>query len=129
MLQTIHKNYRAGEASSLYCIWTTRDGTPGSPLIAVWIDPSMRAFEGESSSTAQSDSEEVCSDEPGSCAFTGAAMWPQTQRNWNFPHVEESVEDRVAKDCPEHSVSMVAALAFSLDPVPTTRSGNWKSPK
>jgi hypothetical protein len=69
MLQTVHKNYRTGEASSLYCVWTTRDGTPGSPLIAVWIDPLMRAFEGEASSAAQPDSEAVSSADPGSCAF------------------------------------------------------------
>ena len=69
MLQAVHKNYRAGDASSLYCVWITRDGTPGSPLIAVWIDPSMRAFEGVSPSAAQLDSEAVGSEEPGSCAF------------------------------------------------------------
>jgi hypothetical protein len=100
MLQTIYKNYRAREASSLYCVWTTCDGTPGSPLIAVWIDPSMRAFEGESPSAAQSDSEAVSTEEPGSCACTGATVWPQTKRNWNLSHGEESVENRVAENCP-----------------------------
>jgi len=73
MLQTVKKYQPAGKVSSLYCVWTTRDGTPGSPLIAVWIDPSMRAFAGESSLAAQSDSEEVCSDEPGSCGVVSAS--------------------------------------------------------
>jgi hypothetical protein len=69
MLQTVYKKDHTGKTSSLYCVWTTRDGTPGSPLITVWIDPSMRAFEGESSLTAESDSEAVSSEEPGSCIF------------------------------------------------------------
>ena len=69
VLQAVHKNHSAGKASSLYCVWITREGTPGSPLVAIWIDPSMRAFEEESSSAAQLDSEAVSSEEPGSCVF------------------------------------------------------------
>jgi hypothetical protein len=80
MLQAVHKNYLADKASSLYCIWTTRDETPGSPLIAVWIDPSMRAFEGESSSNAQADSEAVISEEPGGRPVMGPANRPQTSK-------------------------------------------------
>jgi hypothetical protein len=32
---------------SLYCVWTHRHGGKGGPLVAVWIDPEMRAFEAE----------------------------------------------------------------------------------
>jgi len=70
MLQTVHQIYPARKASSLYCVWTTRDGSPNSPLIAVWIDPSMRAFEEDFSLTAQSESAEITSEEPGSWALT-----------------------------------------------------------
>jgi len=72
MLQPIYKNLAAPEASSLYCVWTTRDGNPGSPLVAVWIDSSMRAFEMESSQAAPAEAEEVSSDEPGSYPVSGA---------------------------------------------------------
>lgn len=78
MLQAVHKNYLADKASSLYCIWTTRDGTPGSRLTAVWIDSSMRAFEEESSSNAQGDSEAMISEEPGGRRVLGPANRPQT---------------------------------------------------
>ena len=29
----------------LYCVWIRATETPGAPLIAVWIDRKMRAFE------------------------------------------------------------------------------------
>jgi len=74
MLQTIHEIYPARKASSLYCIWTTTDGRPNSPLVALWIDPSMHTFEGEFSLTAQADSAEITSDEPGGCALTTLAV-------------------------------------------------------
>jgi hypothetical protein len=31
----------------LYCVWICATETPGAPLIAVWIDIKMRAFETE----------------------------------------------------------------------------------
>jgi hypothetical protein len=31
-------------SQDLYCIWIRADETPGAPLIAVWIDTKMRAF-------------------------------------------------------------------------------------
>jgi hypothetical protein len=72
MLQSIHEIYPTAKASSLYCVWATRDGTANSPLIAVWIDPSMRVFEGEMSLNAQTETEEVSSDDPGGWALTSA---------------------------------------------------------
>jgi hypothetical protein len=30
----------------LYCVWIRADETPGAPLVPVWIDSKMRAFEG-----------------------------------------------------------------------------------
>jgi len=44
MLQTVHKKVSNARASSLYCVWVTRDGNPGSRLTAIWIDSSMGAF-------------------------------------------------------------------------------------
>src|SRR5579862_2267077 len=55
MLQTVQKKYSAKKVSSLYCVWTTRDGSAGSPLIAVWIDPSIRGFEDEIAFAAESE--------------------------------------------------------------------------
>lgn len=31
-------------SQNLYCVWIRADETPGAPLIAVWIDTKMRAF-------------------------------------------------------------------------------------
>jgi hypothetical protein len=31
----------------LYCVWIRADKIPGAPLIAVWMDTKMRAFETE----------------------------------------------------------------------------------
>jgi hypothetical protein len=36
----------------LYCVWIRADETPGAPLIAVWMDAKMRAFEAEESGDA-----------------------------------------------------------------------------
>jgi hypothetical protein len=30
---------------ALYCVWIRADETPGAPLVSVWIDSKMRAFE------------------------------------------------------------------------------------
>jgi len=65
MLQTVQEKYPARKVSSLYCVWTTRDGSLNSPLIAVWIDPSMRGFEGEFASANESDCAELSAEEPG----------------------------------------------------------------
>ena len=67
VLQTIQTNCPAGKVSSLYCVWTTRDGSPNSPLVAIWIDPSMSGFEGEIALAADSDCTELNADEPGGC--------------------------------------------------------------
>jgi hypothetical protein len=32
---------------NLYCVWIRANETPGAPLIAVWVDSKMRAFEAE----------------------------------------------------------------------------------
>jgi hypothetical protein len=45
MLQTIHDEYTTPRASSLYCVWIPSRQVPGAPLIALWIDDQMRAFE------------------------------------------------------------------------------------
>lgn len=68
MLQTVHNNYRVLQASSLYCVWTPRDGNPGSPLVAIWIDSAMTAFEGERCAGMLEEAVELNSEEPGSCA-------------------------------------------------------------
>lgn len=47
MLQAIHQKDGPGRASSIYCRWIRSDQREGSPLVAVWIDSEMRAFEGE----------------------------------------------------------------------------------
>jgi hypothetical protein len=31
---------------AVYCVWIRADGTSGAPLVSVWIDSKMRAFEG-----------------------------------------------------------------------------------
>lgn len=47
-LQFIHKTNRAFGASSLYCQWVSMRWREGERLVAIWIDPAMRAFEAES---------------------------------------------------------------------------------
>ena len=47
MLQTVHKKVSKAQASSLYCVWVTRDGRPESRLTAIWIDSSMGAFDAQ----------------------------------------------------------------------------------
>jgi hypothetical protein len=73
MLQTVQKKYPIQKVSSLYCVWTTRDGGPNSPLIAIWIDPSMRGFEGELAFAGESDCTETSAEEPGSSFSANAA--------------------------------------------------------
>jgi hypothetical protein len=77
MLQTVQKKYRIQGVSSLYCVWTTRDGSANSPLIAVWIDPSMRRFEGEFALASESDCTELSSEEPGSSLIASGASEPE----------------------------------------------------
>ena len=77
MLQTVQKKYRIQGVSSLYCVWTTRDGSANSPLIAVWIDPSMRRFEDEIALAAESDCTELSSEEPGSSLIASGASEPE----------------------------------------------------
>jgi hypothetical protein len=31
---------------ALYCVWIRVNETPGAPLVSVWVDSEMRAFEG-----------------------------------------------------------------------------------
>ena len=66
MLQTVQNSFPAGKVSSLYCVWTTSDDDPVSPLIAIWIDVSMCGFEGEFAPAAEADCTELSSDDPGS---------------------------------------------------------------
>lgn len=67
MLQTVHNNSQATRASYLYCVWTPRDGNPGSPLVAIWIDSNMTAFERESCARTPEEAVELNSEEPGGC--------------------------------------------------------------
>jgi hypothetical protein len=45
MLQTVHDESAAPRASSLYCVWIPSRLESGPPLVALWIDDQMRAFE------------------------------------------------------------------------------------
>lgn len=38
--------------SDLYCVWIRANETPGAPLVAVWVDSKMRAFEAEENGSA-----------------------------------------------------------------------------
>jgi hypothetical protein len=38
---------------SLYCVWVRKDDRPSAPLVAIWIDPAMRAFESQVSEQTQ----------------------------------------------------------------------------
>lgn len=72
MLQIVQNYCPAGNISSLYCVWTIGDDNQNSPLIALWIDPSMRAFEAEFTLAAESDCGEQSASEPGSPAQASA---------------------------------------------------------
>ena len=45
MLQTVHDESAAPRASSLYGIWIASRLESGPPLVALWIDDQLRAFE------------------------------------------------------------------------------------
>lgn len=49
----------------LYCTWIRRSELPGSPLVAVWIDPSMSCFESEAAVKSSTDPEMVLAAEEG----------------------------------------------------------------
>jgi hypothetical protein len=38
---------------SLYSVWVRKDDHPGAPLVPIWIDPAMRAFESQVSQQTQ----------------------------------------------------------------------------
>jgi hypothetical protein len=42
-----------GTTQNLYCVWIRADETPSAPLIAVWMDTKMRAFEGSGEAAAK----------------------------------------------------------------------------
>ena len=64
MLQNIHHKKEAPRASSLYCRWLQENRKPGAPLVAVWMDSEMRAFEPEFVPEASELLEDAL-DEPG----------------------------------------------------------------
>jgi len=68
MLQTVYNNSRALRASSTYCVWTPRDRNPGSPLVAIWIDSTMSAFERDCGAETLEETVKLNPEEPGSCA-------------------------------------------------------------
>jgi hypothetical protein len=47
MLQAIYMKTGVPQASSLYCQWIGVERPEATCLVAVWIDPQMRAFEVE----------------------------------------------------------------------------------
>ena len=48
MLQTINVDARTRQSSSLYCVWIRSALGEEAPLVAIWIDRSMRTFANES---------------------------------------------------------------------------------
>ena len=46
-LQFIHEINSPSKASSLYCQWFSMPWREGERLVAIWIDPEMRAVEAE----------------------------------------------------------------------------------
>lgn len=45
MYNILNKNPdRFGVGSSIYCVWIRANDAPNAPLVAVWIDPQMRAL-------------------------------------------------------------------------------------
>jgi len=69
MLQTVHKIDATRKASSIYCVWITKDGNPGSPLVAIWVDSAMRAMESQFDSAAEQVATEEVADDPGEFIF------------------------------------------------------------
>lgn len=66
MLQTIDRKKEVARASSIYCRWIRSEQREGSPLVAVWIDSEMRAFEGEFAGGSEAQPlEESALEEPG----------------------------------------------------------------
>jgi hypothetical protein len=45
---------------SLYCVWVRKDDHPGAQLVAIWIDPAMRAFESQVSEQTQDQKVQEC---------------------------------------------------------------------
>lgn len=45
---------------SLYCVWVRKDDHPSAPLVAIWVDPAMRAFESQVSEQTQDQKVEEC---------------------------------------------------------------------
>jgi hypothetical protein len=83
-----HKNL--DERQSLYCVWIAASEQPGAPLVSVWIDPAMRAFERELQSV--------------NCEAPMASV--------GHEHEDESAEDAVIEDPPlrVHTPLMSASL-------------------
>jgi hypothetical protein len=44
MYKSDYASQKFATFQDLYCVWIRADETPGAPLIAVWIDTKMRAF-------------------------------------------------------------------------------------
>jgi hypothetical protein len=53
VLQSVNKELRGSKASSLYCIWIENEQQAGSPLIAIWIDSEMIAFDHQFTSAGE----------------------------------------------------------------------------
>ena len=44
MLQTVHDEFTAPRASSLYCVWIPSQQESSPLLVALWIDDEQQAF-------------------------------------------------------------------------------------
>jgi hypothetical protein len=45
MFRTENTSQGLATRQALYCVWIPANGTPGAPLVSVWMDSMMRAFE------------------------------------------------------------------------------------
>jgi hypothetical protein len=52
MFKTDNVSQNFVTTSNLYCVWIRANETPGAPLVAVWVDSKMRAFEAEENGSA-----------------------------------------------------------------------------
>jgi hypothetical protein len=91
-MRNVTNNHRnPGARQSLYCVWIVASEQPNAPLVRVWIDPAMRAFE--------SEFQEV------NCGGAMAASVPHARE-------DESTEDAMIEDPPlcVHTALMSASL-------------------
>ena len=47
MQEVMNQHNDVDARQPLYCVWIAANERPNAPLVSVWIDPAMRAFEQE----------------------------------------------------------------------------------